>query len=564
MVFILLSWIYILFISVGMGSLTIGFIKSKNPVFIIVSGLFFQLLFIHFWVLIFPVNQIFYILNSLLSAFLIYNYKIKILEIFSSAYQNFKSWNLFLKILFGFIGITSLMQSSVSPYLPDNESYYIQTILWLNKYGLVKGLGNLHLFFSQMSGWHLLQSSFGFGFWVDFLNDLNGFLLVAISFFSFDRLNHFIQNKNQSDLFIGLIFTSSIFVFRFLDAPSPDLPVYLIFPLMVWVFWTSFKKPEKERVMLLFIFGLLLVLVKITTFPILILPFVLLFKRFEFKGILFPVSILCFISLIAFCSKNYIVTGYLLNPTSLFGKSLNPDWKIPQNLQQLYYSYTSFHAYNSPPSAYQNFAEWTWQLKFNKWFFSPKLHGVFNKWILLLLLVFPFWIRKNKVFLWIYLIGLIQFLILFFTSPQYRFFFHIILVFTLIIIANLIYNIKVRGLYSLLGLSIFPVILPLLFQFNIGIFTNNNFMKNQVNTFNLSYLTKPHKNSQYNYDYEEVIDGNLQYESPVNTYMWLTGDGELPTTNRLMIDYLKKTVKLKPQMRTNKLKDGFKSQKIDE
>lgn len=562
MIFILISWLYILFITVGMGSLILNYTKIKNPVFLIVSGLFFQLILIHFWAIFFGVNLTFYCVNSLIAAGLIYFQRTKIKSILIQSVDDFKNWNPFLKFLFIFIGIATLMQSSVSPYLPDNESYYIQTIKWLNSYGLVKGLANLHLFFGQMSGWHMLQSSFNFGFLINFLNDLNGFLLVVISFFSFDRLNHFTKEKNLPDLFIGLIFTASVFLFRFLDAPSPDLPVFLIFPVMAWIFLNQFEKPDRDHILLLFVFGLLLTLSKITSFPVLILPIVLLIKSSVFKKTVPAAFLLCLIALIAFFSKNYIITGYLLNPTDLLGNLLNPDWKMPNHLQQLFYAYPQFHAYNSSPEEFENFKNWSQLTKFTKWFFSPKLHGIFNKLILILLIVFPFWIRKNKALFWIYITSLFQFLILYFTSPQYRFFFHIILVLGLIIIATILIKISFRNLKILLTLTVVPVLIPLVFNLNFKALTNNHFMRTQTKTFRAPYLFKPKKNSQYIYHYEKIIDGNLEYNSPVKTYMWLTGDGELPVANKIMINYIKKREGLRPQLRTGKLKDGFKSEEI--
>lgn len=553
-----------LFISVGMGSLLFAIAKPKNLVFLILSGLFFQLLLIHFWGLFFATSTVFYAFNSGFSASLILVYRKEIRILFKQSFKDFQNWRTFTKLIFGLIGIAALMQSSVSPYLPDNESYYIQSIRWVNEYGLVKGLANIHPFFGQMSGWHLLQSSFNFGFWVDFLNDLNGFLLVVVAFFGFDRLNHFSKERNLPDLFIGFIFITSIFLFRFLDAPSPDLPVYLIFPLMVWIFINEFEKPSKEYIFLLFIFGLLLVLSKISSFPVLMLPIVLLFKSREFKKAFPIVFMLCITALTAFCSKNYIITGYLLYPSNWLGELVNPDWKMPGQLQQLYYDYTQFHAFNSPETELEDFKNWSPLTKFQKWVFSPKLHGFFNQLILALLITFPLWIRKNKAFFWIYLTGFCQFMILYFTSPQYRFFFHIILVLGLIVVSLQIQQFRLRKLKSMLLFSIILVFVPLTFNINFKAFTNNKFMRTTTKTFKISYLLKPHKNSQYKYKYKEITEGNFKYNSPVNTHLWLTGDGQLPAVNQLMVNFFKEEIQLRPQLRSERIKDGFISLKTEE
>ena len=81
-----------------------------------------------------------------------------------------KKLNFRNKILFGIISLLILAQCASPPLILDNESYYIQTIKWLNQYGFVKGLVNLHVFLGQTSGWHLLQSAFSFSFLYDRFN----------------------------------------------------------------------------------------------------------------------------------------------------------------------------------------------------------------------------------------------------------------------------------------------------------------------------------------------------------------------------------------------------------
>ena len=53
-----------------------------------------------------------------------------------------------IKMLLLFSSLLLLAQSATSPFIIDNETYYIQTIKWLNEYGFVSGLANLHLFAS--------------------------------------------------------------------------------------------------------------------------------------------------------------------------------------------------------------------------------------------------------------------------------------------------------------------------------------------------------------------------------------------------------------------------------
>ncbi len=129
--------------------------------------------------------------------------------------------------------------SSGPSYFIDNESYYIQTISWLDQYGLVKGVSNVHLFLSQHSGFHILQSALNFNYFYDRFNDLSGLYLLlgfAWSLKSDPADSTLLRNyrKLYPVLFIlGILFAS---------APSPDLPVYVLSYIVVYYFLTLWEE----------------------------------------------------------------------------------------------------------------------------------------------------------------------------------------------------------------------------------------------------------------------------------------------------------------------------------
>lgn len=560
----LICWIYTFFISLGMGSLSFQILKLK-PIklsYLLLIGLFLQTLLVHFYAVLFPIDGIFYGINSLISMGLIFIYRNNIQSLIRSTFQNFKSWKTSLKLLLFVIFILSLMQSSVAPLLPDNESYYVQSIKWLNEYGLVKGLANLHIFFGQMSGLHLLQSSFNFGFITNLLNSINGFILLIAAFYSLNSLNEYFKKKKIIDLIVGLTFIAAPFLFRFLEAPSPDLPVYMVFPIIVSIFYKNYEKPRKEGILLIFVFSLWLILIKATVFPILIFGFILTFKSKLSKQTMLSIFSLCGIAFIAFCIKNFIVSGYPLYPTNIGGSILNADWRIPLEIQKMYYSLTQLHAYHiTDIEIYQN---WNFRDKAIHWFTLPKLHGLFNRLMILSLIISPFFTLRNKALKWIYIIGLIQFSALMITSPQYRFFFHILLIFSLIILAKILINRNSRWIFNFLLISIGLSFIPLFISFGIDNFTDNPLMTRDNNLFESSNFIYPKKNVQFQYEYKTHKEGNLIYQSPQNTSFWLTGDGNIPVLNEQLLNYLKTHYKIRPQLRTEQLKDGFYAEKFEE
>ena len=64
------------------------------------------------------------------------------IAILQRALSEIKSFSFPIKILLAFSSFLILAQSATLPFIIDNESYYIQTIKWLNEYGFVKGLAN--------------------------------------------------------------------------------------------------------------------------------------------------------------------------------------------------------------------------------------------------------------------------------------------------------------------------------------------------------------------------------------------------------------------------------------
>jgi len=73
----------------------------------------------------------------------------------------------------------------------------------------------------------------------------------------------------------------------------------------------------------------------------------------------------------------------------------------------------------------------------------------------------------------------------------------------------------------------------------------------------------PSKNSNVNTTYYKTKINNLSYFSPDSkTYIWVTGDGNLPCVNTKQVEYFKRKLGYIPQLRTTNLKDGFYSMPI--
>ncbi len=549
MLSILLSWCYILFISTGFG---IGFSKSakldlsKTPTFVFLNGLFAYTVFAWLFSYLFAINAYFYALGIFINSLLIIKHKTSVISIFSDLKQKFKSFRLGIKISFGIIFLLALAQSSTCPSLPDNSSYYVQTIKWLNEYGLVKGLINLHPFLGQTSAWHILQSAFGFGFlggfWGELLNDLNAYIFLITVFFSLDKLNQYIFKKSthQTLLSFGLLPVLSILLFKFMDSPSPDLPVILIAQIIFFLFISNFEKININDYKEILILSVFLVLIKLTALPILLLTFVLWAKHRVVRNRTKFTLLLLAGAFMLLVSKNYILTGYVFYPFSLGTNWFEADWKYPEILMHFMQQTgkTQSLALSWNQNVFHNFYMWLQQTGWHKFF---------NTAYVFLLVIFPFMIRNinnKKAYLTIYLFGLFQFVTLLFISPQYRFFLYFFIFFILVLLSLFLSK---------------KLILPVLFS---GIFVAGiSVLPNKTNKFSEINMLLPNPNASFNGRYLKHQVQNFEYYYPDDDddFFWETENAPLPAVHRNLIDYFKENFGTLPQRRTRFLKDGFKT-----
>lgn len=557
MIAILLSYLFILYISLGMGVIFNKYIvlHNYNILFTILLGFFVQIIISTFFAVFFPISLSFFLINVSVSTLLIiYRFSI-IKQIISNTLNLFRQFSISSKVLFLVIVATSLMHSSSVPFITDNESYYIQTIKWLNNYGLVKGLANLHIFFGQSSGWHILQSSFNFNFITPIFNDINGFVIIITSFFCLEKWENFILTKNKNDLFISLLIASLVFLFFFIASPSPDLPVIILVPVILYLYSISFENNKHNYLITVLI--LLLILIKVTVAPILILLLITLIKNKSFKYWKFTL-IVSFIALSSFIIKNIIITGYPLYPLSIGHELINVDWKLNSNLQQFYYKWTSMYAWQM--NNWEEFSALNFIDKFWIWLNLPKLNGFFNKLILLFLLLFPCFNYKKKKMYYLYIYFLIQFIIFYNLSPQYRFFLPVLLSIGLLMSSDVLYK-RVRFITFLFVLNLLILNLLGIFGLSLEGITNNSIMSAKY-ALKPSQIITPRAITQFeDLEFIEYKIQNLNYFSPSkdSLFFWQTSNGPLPCVNKNMVDYFSTHYNHIPQMRTKDIKDGFLS-----
>ncbi len=561
MLFIAISWIYILFTTINFG---VGFdkimnLKNKDFVTTSILGLFSVTILASIWAIFGRINIEFHFVLAVLNIFCILKFRNEITNLYQSFLADLKQLQTSLKIILAVVSILIIAQCASIPFIIDNESYYIQTIEWLNEYGFVKGIANLHLFLGQTSGWHVTQSAFSFSFLYKNFNDLSGFCLLLGNLFAIQKLSEYYRNNNSNYLIIGLLPFFNIFFFQFISAPSPDIPVYVFSFIFFFYFLENFEKTTSEVFNLLLILVLFLIYIKNTALAFALFPIILLAIHYKSlsKKLLKPV-LLSIIMLSLFVIKNMIICGSPIFPSKSF-TSLT-DYAVPDLIQSFYYNEIKSYGFFVSTEQYNSMS--VLEL-FSQWIKLPKLNGLFNKISVLLILAVPFFIYKfnNKKAIWyLYIVMFVQLVLLLITSPQYRFFMNFVLFFSLFCLICIIQNKKI--LQALLVLSIVPVIIVLFFSVNLSTLSNHKSLM-EISTFSVKNIVFPHKNSKNDTDFETIQIGNLKYNSPKNNdFFWSNGDGNLPCVNKEQISYFEKYFQIIPQMRTNDLKDGFYAKKL--
>jgi hypothetical protein len=560
MILILLSWLYIFFTAAVCG---IAFskalrIQQSDVVITPILGLFSITVLATIWAFFGPIAIGFHSVLLLASILFWFQNKAAFSLILYNAWTQIKQFSLTVRIFFIASSLLILTQSATLPYIIDNESYYIQTIKWLNEYGFVKGLANLHLFLGQNSGWHITQSVYSFSFFYDRFNDLNGFCLLLGNLFAFQKLHSYLTQYNRMDLVFGLLPLTYIFLFQFVSSPSPDLPVYVFGFIMFSAYLQGDNK--KDRFIIIGILAAFAFFIKVTAAILLILPLVLLTANFRLlKNQIGKISIIGSLVLVLFMLKNAMLTGYPLFPLLCFRIDVL-DYTVPAVVMDFFFSKSMLHSFYVP---HGYFDSWSTFEIIKAYFLNNGMTGYIGIASILMLLITPIAIVGKKLprSIWtIYLAFVILAIMLCFSSPQFRFYVYFSLFFLLLLISLLIS--KPKWILSLLALSITFSAIIVITTVNFGRIHSNDLMK-QNSTFSLKNIIIPEPNSRWSPEYRGGSVGNMHYHSPIDTsFFWVTANGKLPCINTAQLDYFQKGFFIIPQQRSIELSDGFYAQKI--
>ncbi len=238
-------------------------------------------------------------------------------------------------LIIAFITYAAAYISSVAPRDWDSYNYHAQSIRWIEEYGIVKGLGNLHTRFAYNSSFLCLQALFSFH-WIGgrSMHSLNGLLWLYTISSSILSVKLFKTHKLcLSDMFKLLCV---LILFRYeelyrLSSPQTDL-LPMILCIKIFTDWAElYEDGEKDSCP----YGLLAVLaafavsVKLSAASLLLFtlwPLASLLKKRE-GGKILKFAVTDLVMILPYCLRNLIISGYLVYPVGI--TALNVSWRIP-------------------------------------------------------------------------------------------------------------------------------------------------------------------------------------------------------------------------------------------
>lgn len=557
MLLILISWVYIALTTVNLGVALDKLLRinAKDIAVTSILGLFSVTAIASVWAVFGRIGLEFHMALLALNLILGYCFRESIAGVYISFWQQLKTLPQSLKMILGINSLLIIAQCASIPYVIDNESYYIQTIKWLNEYGLVKGVANVHVFLAQASGWHITQSALNFSFLYGSFNDISGFCLLLGNIFAIMRLAGYFEGGNKHYLIIGMLPLANVLLFQFISAPSPDMPIYVFSFIIFFYIFERYKTMDAGTFTLITLLVLFSLYIKTTAAALVIVPMILFVKDFKtLRPAIMQCTLAGMIVLALFITKNTIVSGHPFFPITGYQFADN-DYSLPEHISKLYYSFTKLCAYFVTEKQFESM---TISQKFMQWLLLPKLHGLFNKLVTVLVVVLPFIIYKyyNRREAWfLYAAMCAELVLLALSSPQYRFFLNFVLLFSFLIAAVIVTNKKVilGVMWLSTGLTAFVLFVPI----NLNHFTKNKFVL-ESSTFSFGNTIYPYKNTKYDNEFKAVAKGNLDYYTPVDVdFFWASGDGPLPCVNRKQLRLFDKKHHVMPQMRTENIADGF-------
>lgn len=316
-------------------------------VFYAIGGLITLTLLTQIVALIFPINTYVQLIVAaiLLVSFLLNRRNSR--ELYKRSLSERSSWSLLSCILFVIVWLVILLINAGPTMMDDTESYHIQSIKWIQEYGTVPGLVNIHERFGFNSSWFSSSALFSFsqkttgGFTV-----LNGVLSLWLCYWCISKYNQFQRENNFSAAVTTLlIFIITLVVWPLIRGNAATtnydfIATCIVLILFTEIFFSKEATPSIEWI----IWPVYLFTIRIINFPLLLLSlpaFLFIIKQKNIKSLFLPIAY-CLLLIVPFLIRNILIAGYLLYPATYFDV-VNVDWRPDPQITERLLEYIKYY-----------------------------------------------------------------------------------------------------------------------------------------------------------------------------------------------------------------------------
>lgn len=375
MVYVLFNWLIIWLTSYSIGYATlalfmrcIGYRVGNNSVKITLAGIVVIGVYAEAFSLFGGVGIIAFILVALVALVCWIIYRRELLHCIRVSFSPFDEGR-YVQAQSGVEGLSSIGTTRIVAYVLlliimaygtsrgymhyDTNLYHAQAIRWIEEYGVVPGLANLQLRFGYNSAEFALNALYGMK-WLfgQSLHTTAGFFAFLSAIVALDLVKVFriettdgrkrlkIEPSIADYVRIGLIFYLGVIFSEMISPASDYYAQLLIFDVVIW--WLELdglsEKEEEERTLgygLLCIFLVYAITVKLSIGLLVLLalkPTIIWSKEKNYRPV-----IVCLISgfvvALPYLIRNYIISGWLLYPSTLLSIG-SPDWQVPKGNAQ--------------------------------------------------------------------------------------------------------------------------------------------------------------------------------------------------------------------------------------
>lgn len=212
----------------------------------------------------------------------------------------------------------------------DSDLYHAQSIRWIEEYGIVKGLGNIHVRFAYNSSFFALSALYSMNSIAgQSLHTVNGFIALLLSVEVLKGVKrHFVLSDFAR---LGAFYYLTL-IYREIVAPASDYCTMCVVFFII-IRWLSCLEAQEKRTApyaLLCVMCVYAVTLKLTTGVLLLLlvkPAYALIKEKRYRETVWY-FLLGLTVLVPWIIRTALISGYLLYPFPALDV-LDVDWKIP-------------------------------------------------------------------------------------------------------------------------------------------------------------------------------------------------------------------------------------------